>query len=151
MKRLSILFLLLLPLFFCTSVLHAQPAAGNDIAYLLKTLAASPADTSRSKAYAQVVCYYRPTKPDSASYFVTRGLSFANSINDRKGKAKLLALAGSIDIDKSMFNKAKQEYLDALAIDRSINNKPGAALDLNGLGHISITKRRLYQCYCLLY
>jgi len=140
MKRLFTLVVLLLPLISYVPALHAQPAAGNDVASLLKTLRASPADTSRSKVYAQLVSYYRAANPDSASYFAIQGLAFTNSINDKKGKEKLLALSGSLDVDKSMFNKAKQEYLDALAIDRSINNKRGMGIDLNNLGQVSISK-----------
>jgi signal transduction histidine kinase len=140
MKVRFIFFVLLLQVVLGINPAHTQPSADSDISSLLKALQASKRDTNRGKAYVQLVEHYKVLKPDSASYFISQGLAFVNSIDDKKGKGKLLQLNGSLDLGKSMFNKAKQDYTDALTIDRSINNTSSIATDYSGLAQAYVYK-----------
>lgn len=140
MKRRAMFFSQLLSLVLCASVALAQAKEGSEINSLLKTFRASKPDTSRSRIYAELARQYVSINQDSAAYYVHQGLIFANSINDRKGRAVILEAGGYSDAIKGMFNKASQEYKEALSINRAIKNTHGIGADYCNLGQAAVNQ-----------
>ncbi len=131
-------FLCLLSLISCGSRVLAQD---TDVSSLLKTLHSSKPDTDRSKTYTEIADYYhRISNEDSSYYFVNQGLAFANSIDDKRRESKLLEVMGALDMEKNMYNKALQDFTQALNINKGINDIRATGIDYLSLGRVTISK-----------
>ncbi len=140
MRMREVFFSLLLSFVFCTNTDFAQIRQEEYRAFLMSALSNSKPDTGRSRIYTQIASYYEAFNPDSAAYFLTQGIAFASSINDKKGEAKLLEAMGELDIKKDMNNRSKQDFLAALEINKMLNDTASMGYDYSRLGFISVNK-----------
>ncbi len=127
-------------LFFSFYNVLAHAGTEDDLSSLLTALQRSMPDTNRTNIYKAISERYQVTNQDSAYNFATRGLLFARSINDKKGQSAMLNIAGEIDMAKGMYNKAQQNYTEALSIDKQLENTYAVGTDLLRLGHALINK-----------
>ncbi|MDR3681061.1 MAG: ATP-binding protein [Flavipsychrobacter sp.] len=138
MKIRSTFLLFMLLFIFCAGKILAQD---TDISSLLKTLHSSKPDTDRSKIYTEIAAYYQKrSKQDSSYYFLKQGLSFANSIDDKRRIGRLLEIMGALDMEKTMYNKALQDYTQALNIHKEVSDIYAAGVDYLSLGRVAVSK-----------
>ncbi len=140
MRMSKVFFFLLLSFVFYTNVNFAQNGKEEYRTFLMNALRNSKPDTGRIRVYAQIATYYETINQDSAAYFLSQGIAFAVSVNDKKGEAKLLEAMGQLDISRGMSNKGRQDYLAALEINKALNDTAAMGSDYGRLGFVSVSK-----------
>jgi signal transduction histidine kinase len=121
--------LLLVLVIFRLSFLSGSSFAQND-----KKEFKSPND------YIAAVKYYRYLNPDSAIFFVKRGLEMAKREHDQLSYAALLNQYGMIDDNAAKYKEARLKYLRAEQIYRQEKNEKGLASTLVRLGVVEKRK-----------
>lgn len=90
--------------------------------------------------YLNIIKYYRYLNPDSALFFVQKGLEKAQQEKDELGKAALLNQHGMIVDNLTKFNESRDKYLQAEAIYRQQHDEKGLASTLIRLGVVEKRK-----------
>ena len=80
-----------------------------------------------SNDYINIVKYYRYLNPDSALFYVKKGLVHAEARQDQLGKAALLNQYGMIEDNATNLEKSEEKYLAAEKIYRQQKNGKGLA------------------------
>ncbi len=90
--------------------------------------------------YNQLISRYRYDKPDSAVFLVYKGLDYANTHQDKQGKALMLNQLGMINDNRGKYEEARNNYMEALSIYRSLNQGKGIAAEIIRLGVVEMRK-----------
>jgi signal transduction histidine kinase len=88
----------------------------------------------------KIVSHYRYYRPDSATYFASKGIALARRNKDITGEAIMLNQMGMIKDNLGLFEESRQLYLQALAIYTKANNKKGMATETIRLGVVELRK-----------
>jgi len=80
--------------------------------------------------YIRIIKYYRYLNPDSALFYVKKGIAQAEAKNDQLGKAALLNQYGMIEDNVTHYKEAREKYLEAEAIYRNERDDVGLAATL---------------------
>jgi signal transduction histidine kinase len=97
-------------------------------------------DFKSSNDYINAVKYYRYLNPDSAVFFVKRGLEKAKRDRDQLSYAALLNQYGMIDDNAAKYKEAREKYLQAEQIFRQEKNEKGLASTFVRLGVVEKRK-----------
>ncbi len=92
------------------------------------------------RLYDSLVSRYRYFKPDSALYFMNRGLELATRLNDDNGKAMMLNQWGMIYDNKGQYQESKKKYLEALDLYQKTGNVKGISAVTIRLGVVENRK-----------
>jgi len=92
------------------------------------------------KDYDKLVSRYRYDKPDSALYYVDKGLALAQKLRDTNGIAMMLNQMGMIDDNQGQFQASRPKYLKARALYAKVNNQKGVAAETIRLGVVELRK-----------
>jgi signal transduction histidine kinase len=103
---------------------------------LQQKLKKATADTTTVRLYGKLSRFYMTTQPDSATFYIGKGLNIARKINDRLGEGLMLSLLGSIHEIHGNLELAEKYDLEAVAIFEEIGDKKAIAQGKNGLGVI---------------
>ena len=99
-----------------------------------------PKTLNTSQDYINIIKYYRYLKPDSALYYVQKGLKRMEEQGDNLGKAALLNQYGMIEDNATRYRESREKYLEAEAIYRDKGDEIGLAATLVRLGVVEKRK-----------
>jgi signal transduction histidine kinase len=129
MARCGLIFLLVFS-FFAPLFARAQNAT-----------ALSPAKPlSPIEKYNKLIGFYRYENPDSALFYVYKGLEFAKNNNDTAGRALILNQLGMINDNRGQFVESQNNYLEAYNLYKSIGKVKGMATVTIRLGVVELRK-----------
>lgn len=127
-SRYSILFISLI--IWYASVFLYVPLFGQQVSTTLKS----------NDDYIRIIKYYRYLNPDSALFYVKKGIAQAQAKNDQLGKAALLNQYGMIEDNVTHYKEAREKYLEAERIYQQKNDELGLAATLIRLGVVERRK-----------
>ncbi|WP_293301752.1 ATP-binding protein [Pedobacter sp. UBA4863] len=93
-----------------------------------------------SEDYVRMIKYYRYLNPDSALFYVKKGMAHAEAHNDQLGKAALLNQYGMIEDNATNTESSREKYLAAAQIYRSKKDETGLASTLIRLAGVERKK-----------
>ncbi len=128
MKYLSILLL--------ASLLYVDSLAQN-AEELVQNLRQSESDSLKFVAWHQLVKHYRFTDMDSALFYATEGLAYAQRTHDTYGEALMHFAMGDVNEQHGELELAKEQYTEARNMFRQIGYMHGVAACTNGLGVVA--------------
>lgn len=137
----SILLLLLFNFAFINSTI-ARATSFSD-----KFSGQRPKELKNTADYVAMVQFFRYLNPDSALFYVNRGIAFADQIGDLAGHAALLNQYGMIEDNLGRFKESKVKYTEAEAIYRNLNDSLGIAKTLIRLGVVEKRKGNLNKAF----
>lgn len=109
--------------------------------FCANSFAQSPTKAPKNtREYIDIIKYYRYLNPDSAKFFVEKGLAAAKLNKDELGIAALLNQAGMIADNATRFEEARDKYLQAEIIYRQNNEEIGLASTLIRLSVVQYRK-----------
>lgn len=121
-------------LFFCWGLLSLLVIVG------IPAVAQQTKRLQNSSDYIERVKHFRYLNPDSALYFVRKGIEKAKLDKDSVGLAALLNQHGMIDDNAARYKESRNKYLEAEAIYRQTKNNIGLASTLVRLGVVEQRK-----------
>ncbi|MCJ8209057.1 tetratricopeptide repeat-containing sensor histidine kinase [Mucilaginibacter sp. RS28] len=99
-----------------------------------------PEKTSQIEKYNKLISRYRYDNPDSALFFVNKGLEEARKNNDKAGRALMLNQLGMINDNRGQFVDSRANYLEALGLYKVVKDKKGMATENIRLGVVEMRK-----------
>jgi len=90
--------------------------------------------------YDKLVKRYRYSKPDSAVYFASQAITYANKTHNLSGKAMMLNHLGMIDDNLGEFEASRLKYIEALSLYKKEGNTTGEAAVIIRLGVVELRK-----------
>lgn len=129
MAKCGFIFSLIISLFAAT-LTRAQVAA---VAKHAKPL-------SQIEKYNKLISLYRYENPDSALFYVGKGLEHAKATNDTDGKAMILNQLGMINDNRGQFVESQNNYLESYNLYKSIGKVKGMATVTIRFGVVELRK-----------
>lgn len=93
-------------------------------------------DTNRVNQYNELAAFFKYSEPDSALYYIEKGIELSENISFREGEAKLNLLAGETYSIKSIFSKSITSYEKALIIYKELKKDNEIAETQNSIGRV---------------
>ena len=107
-----------------------------DLPLTLNKLAKERNTNDRIDLYSSIFYYYQYSKPDSALFYVQKGINEFSEKNAKPGIAAMTVLLAFLDGSEGRLEMAREKQLNALAIYQEIGMKKGIAITHAGLGVI---------------
>ena len=127
-----------LPVILLSLILCSDGISQNqtEIDSLKQLIANTEQDSSHIKLLWSLGDHYRNTMPDTALLFYQEALDISTELNRKKDLAMCLHRIGKIQILKSDYELAMENYLRFLEICEELGEKKGIAIAYNGIGII---------------
>lgn len=93
-------------------------------------------DTVKVIDYARVSQAYNHQKPDSAIYYLTKGITLANKLNFQRGIALLNSKLGTFYLDDGSYKKSDSVFRIALSIHRKLKRYEDQSMVLQSLSAV---------------
>ncbi|MBS1689726.1 MAG: hypothetical protein JSS96_13440, partial [Bacteroidetes bacterium] len=110
--------------------------AQSSISASLSKLNNAKNDSEKVVAYRAIFDHYQYSNPDSATYFLNRGLSYFTQRKYKYGMARIMMLLAYIDVNEGRMEIGKLRENAALQIFRDLNKPADVANVYNSLGVI---------------
>lgn len=122
---------------------HGQP---RSIDQLRSNLNKTPNnDTSKLKAYEEIIKYYLSKDVDSVEHYLKLGYKFTDELKFERGKATLLVSEAKLFEINGELPKAKSTLLKALELFYHVNYTKGIAVSYNALGIVEAKQAKYKQ------
>ena len=129
MAKCGLIFLLIIGLF-----------AANNAKAQLPTAAKPAKPLSPIEKCNKLIGLYRYENPDSALFYVNKGLELAKATNDTAGKAMILNQLGMINDNRGQFVESQNNYHEAYNLYKSVRQTKGMATVTIRLGVVELRK-----------
>ncbi len=129
MAKCGFILLLIISLFTAPLTRAQVPAAAK----LTKPL-------SQIEKYNKLISLYRYENPDSALFYVSKGLDLAKTNSDTAGKAMIINQLGMINDNRGQFVESQNNYHEAYNLYKSVGQTKGMATVTIRLGVVELRK-----------
>lgn len=88
----------------------------------------------------KLISLFRYDNPDSAIFYVNKGLDLTKENNDSVGRAMMLNQLGMINDNRGLFHESRDNYLEAFALYKALGQTKGMATETIRLGVVKCVK-----------
>ncbi|OKS87354.1 ATP-binding protein [Mucilaginibacter polytrichastri] len=99
-----------------------------------------PKKVPEIEKYNKLISFYRYENPDSALFYVNKGLKLARGNKDTAGRAMMLNQLGMINDNRGQFVESQNNYLEAYNLYKAIGKTKGMATVTIRLGVVELRK-----------
>lgn len=101
---------------------------------------AEPKPDPQVERYNKLIGLFRYDNPDSAIFYVNKGLDLTKRTNDSFGRAMILNQLGMINDNRGLFHESRDNYLEAFSLYKALGQTKGMATETIRLGVVEMRK-----------